>query len=265
MRTARLKFAMFGTLALIIGASTLFFAAITTLVGGFSLFSTILLAIVFNLAQWLTAPYLIDRMYKAKEAAESDQPRLYRMVRSICQRTGIAPPRIMIADMQIPNAFAYGSPVAGKRIAVTRQLLNTLEEEEVEAVIGHEIGHLKHRDTQVMMFASVLPVIFFYLGYSLMLSGGYGRNQRNAGSAALIGITAMAAYYVLSLSVLGLSRLREYTPTCMRWSTSMMGRGSSQRVSQRLWSPQVGARLGRGTNRAQAHSELYSSATPSPL
>jgi heat shock protein HtpX len=121
-------------------------------------------------------------------------------------------PRVMIANIPIPNAFAYSSPIAGSRIAVTNTLLRTLEEEEIEAVIGHELGHLKHRDVQIMMFASVLPAIFYYIGFSLLLSslfGGYGQ-RRNSGGAALIGIASMAIYWVLSLFVLGLSRFREY-------------------------------------------------------
>ena len=206
----QLKLAMFGTLALLIGISTLFFSAVLTVAGGFSLFPMIFLVVAINLVQWLIAPYLIDRLYHAKEVSESEHPGLYRMVRSICQKTNFPLPRIMLANIPIPNAFAYGSPIAGRRVAVTTELLKTLEEEEVEAVVGHEIGHLKNRDTQIMMFASVLPAIFFYLGYSLMLSGRFGGRDRNAGSAVLIGIAAMALYWVLSLFVMGLSRLREY-------------------------------------------------------
>ncbi|MCP8317646.1 MAG: M48 family metalloprotease, partial [archaeon] len=73
-------------------------------------------------------------------------------------------------------------------------------------------GHLKHRDVQIMMFASVLPAIFYFIAYSFMLSawfGGYG-GRRDNGLAILIGLASMVIYWILSLFVLGLSRLREY-------------------------------------------------------
>ncbi len=117
----------------------------------------------------------------------------------------------MIADMPLPNTFAYGSPIAGSRVAVTTGLLKELEDEEVEAVLGHELGHLKHRDVQVMMFASVLPAIFYFVGYSFLTSSMYGgSNKDEGGASALIGIASIAIYWVLTLFVLGLSRLREY-------------------------------------------------------
>jgi heat shock protein HtpX len=83
----------------------------------------------------------------------------------------------MIADIPIPNAFAYSSPIAGSRVAVTKGLLKSLDEEEIEAVVGHELGHLKHRDVQVMMFVSILPAVFYFIGYSMLLSSLFGRRD----------------------------------------------------------------------------------------
>ncbi|MCX8171164.1 MAG: M48 family metalloprotease, partial [Candidatus Bathyarchaeota archaeon] len=81
-------------------------------------------------------------------------------------------------------------------------------------VIGHEIGHLKHRDVQVMMFVSLLPAIFYYIGYSLIWSSTYysGRRDRGGNGAllALIGVLSIAVYWILTLFTLYLSRLREY-------------------------------------------------------
>ncbi|MCX8191703.1 MAG: zinc metalloprotease HtpX, partial [Nitrososphaerales archaeon] len=183
---------------------------ILSLVNALSFYTLIFFVVAINLIQWLIAPYLIDAMYRVKEISEAENPKIYNMVRRICQRTRFPIPKVMIANIPIPNAFAYGSPIAGRRVAVTTELLKTLEDEEVEAVLAHEIGHLKHRDVQIMMFASVLPAIVYYIGYSLMISGMYERRSREGGGALLIGIAAMALYWVLSLFVMGLSRLREY-------------------------------------------------------
>jgi heat shock protein HtpX len=104
--------------------------------------------------------------------------------------------------------------LTGSRVAVTQGLLQNLDNGEVEAVIGHELGHLKHRDVQVMMVVSFLPALFYYIGYSMMLSGMFGgnTNRKNGGGGnnALFGIAFMAFSWVLTLFTLYLSRLREY-------------------------------------------------------
>jgi len=127
--------------------------------------------------------------------------------------------------MAIPNAFAYASPLTGSRVAVTTGLLETLETEEVEAVIGHELGHLKHKDVQVMMFVSILPSIFYFIGYSMLLSSMFsGRNSRDNGGGAIIGIISIFLYWILTLFTLYLSRIREYFAD--RHSASIVEDGS---------------------------------------
>ena len=210
MSLLKLRLSMLATLAILIGISTLFFTVILTLIGSLNFIVLLALVIVWNLLQWLVAPYLIEAIYRVKEADQRTYGKLYAMLRRICDRSRMAMPKLMIANIPIPNAFAYGSPLAGRRVAVTRELLNVLEDEEVEAVLAHEVGHLKHRDVQLMMFASVLPAIFYYIGYSLMISAMWGGRDRNAGGAALIGFASLAIYWLLTLLVMGLSRLREY-------------------------------------------------------
>ncbi len=212
MSLVKLRLSMVGTLAFLIGLSTLFFAVILSLVGSLNIILLVSFVIIFNLIQWLIAPYMIDAMYKVKEISRKDNLKLYDMVENLSKKAKMKMPKVMIAKIPIPNAFAYGSPIAGRRLAVTEKLLDTLEDEEVEAVIGHELGHLKHRDVQIMMFASVLPAIFYFIGYSLMMSAWFGgyRSRDNGGLAILIGLASMVIYWILSLFVLGLSRLREY-------------------------------------------------------
>jgi len=210
MSLVKLRLSMLGTLAFIIALSTLFFTVVLSLIGTFNILATTFFVLVFNLAQWLFAPYIIDALYRAREVAKSEEPRLHETVERLSQKSGIKKPRVMIANIPLPNAFAYGSPIAGTRVAVTTGLLDKLEYEEVEAVLGHELGHLKHRDVQVMMFVSVLPALFYYLGYSFLLSSSYGRREERGSGAALIGLASIAIYWILTLFVLQLSRLREY-------------------------------------------------------
>jgi len=205
----KLRLSMFGTLALIFGLSTGFLMVVLLVTGTFNIFTLPIFVVGFNLVQWLIAPYIIDAIYRVKEVSRSEESNLYNTVERLSSRSGIKMPRVMIADIPIPNAFAYGSPLAGSRVAVTKGLLNKLEDEEVEAVIGHELGHLKHRDAQIMMLASLLPAMFYYIGYSLLYAPR-GRDEGRGSLLGAMGVGSVLLYWVLSFLVLGLSRLREY-------------------------------------------------------
>jgi heat shock protein HtpX len=206
----KLRLSMAGTLAIIFGLSTLVLAVIMSLAGVFDIVTLGILVVVINIAQWLLAPYLVGALYRVRELSENENPQLHQTVKNLSMKSGISKPKLMLAKIPLPNAFAYGSPLSGNRIAVTQGLLDTLDEGEVEAVVGHELGHLKHRDVQVMMVVSFLPALFYYIGFSLMLSGMYQGQRKNEGSSALIGIAFMAFSWILNLFTLYLSRLREY-------------------------------------------------------
>jgi len=215
MSMLKLRMTMVGTLAVMIGLSTLFFTVVLSLLGVFDILSLGLFVVFFNVLQWVIGPYLIEVLYRVKKVSRNEEPQLHEMVDRISQKSGIKTPQLMLAQIPLPNAFAYGSPLTGSKIAVTTGLLNTLDSGEVEAVVGHELGHLRHRDVQVMMFVSILPALFYYVGYSLMWSsflyGGRSSRDRGNGSlAALIGFASMAFYFVLTLFSLYFSRLREY-------------------------------------------------------
>ena len=210
MNLWKLRVSMVGTLAIIIGLSTLVFTLILTLFSTFDLITLGVLVVIFNIIQWLLSPYIIDAIYRTRELPESENPKLHELVEKLSMKSGIKKPKLMISQIPIPNAFAYGSPIAGNRVAVTSGLLKALETEEVEAVIGHELGHLKHRDVQIMMFVSLLPALLYYIGYSLLLSSMFRSRREEGGGSALLGIGFMLFSWVLNLFILYLSRLREY-------------------------------------------------------
>ena len=153
---------MAATLAIIIGLSTLVFTIVLSLAGVFDLVTLGILVVVFNIVQWLIAPYLIGALYKVRALPESENPTLHQAVSDLSRKSGISTPKLMIAQIPLPNAFAYGSPLSGSRVAVTQGLLTNLNPGEVEAVLGHELGHLKHKDVQLMMALSFLPALFLY-------------------------------------------------------------------------------------------------------
>jgi heat shock protein HtpX len=217
---------MAGTLAIIFGLSTLVFTVIMSLAGVFDILTLAIVVVSFNIIQWLISPYLVGAIYKVRELPENENPQLHQMVGNLSKKAQISKPKLMLAQIPLPNAFAYGSPLTGNRVAVTQGLLKTLNDDEVEAVLGHELGHLRHRDVQVMMVVSFLPALFYYIGFSLMLSSMYGGRRNDSGGATLIGVGFMIFSWVLNLFTLHLSRLREYYAD--RHSVSVVDNGAQK-------------------------------------
>lgn len=213
----KLRLSMIGVWALITGLATLILTAILLYLGFpvIGVYGILGFVVAFHFLQWLIGPYIVNAIYHVRELRPGEYPWLREAVERISARSGLKqPPKLMIAEMDLPNAFAYGSPLTGNMVAVTRGLLRTLDPEEVEAVIGHELGHLKHRDMIVMMMISLIPALIYYIGYSLYLSGwlGGGRSREGGGGglAILIGMLLIAVSFIFNLFVYYMSRLREY-------------------------------------------------------
>lgn len=217
---------MAATLAVIIGLSTLVFTVVLMYLGIFDIVTLGVIVVAINIVQWLVAPYLVGAIYKVRKIAESENPELHQIVNNLSQKCGITKPQLMLAQIPLPNAFAYGSPLSGSRVAVTQGLLTTLNTGEVEAVLGHELGHLRHKDVQVMMAVSFLPALFMYIGYSFMFSSMTSGVKKQGGNGAIIGIGFMAFSWVLNLFTLYLSRIREYYAD--RNSVSVVDNGATK-------------------------------------
>ncbi len=212
----KLRFAMLGTLAAIIGLATLVLMAILSWFGA-SLGIHVILGIVvaFHILQWLIAPYIINAIYHVRPIKAHEYPWLHEAVSRISAASGLnTKPKLMLAEIDLPNAFAYGNPITGNFVAVTRGLLSTLPREEVEAVIGHELGHIKHKDVMFMIAISIIPALIYYLGHVLYYSGWLGsmaRDQRGGGALLiLIGVGLMVLSFIFNIFVFYFSRLREY-------------------------------------------------------
>ncbi len=209
-------------------ASMLLVAAATVLVGiglvglvvqllGYALGPLVLAGLVaaFMVIQWLFSPLIINAVYGVREAGP-ELSWLREEVARLARLSGLRrPPKLVVADMDAPNAFAYGSPLFGNYVAVTRGLLRLLPRDEVTAVIGHEIGHLKHRDVVAILALATIPVAVYFLGRALMLYaiwGGGGRERNNSSPLALLAIGAalVALGVLIHLVVQHFSRLREY-------------------------------------------------------
>ncbi len=168
-----------------------------------SIFGLIAFVVLMNLITYLISPYMIKFIYRVKEDEE-----IQKYVDEIKEKLGYKGKIIgAIADVDFPNAFAFGNILSGKYVAVTSSLKEIMGEEELKAVIGHEIGHHMHRDNLIMLLFGILPSILFYIGYSLLL--GSNDRERNIVLLAL-GIFSILVSFIIQILVLAFSRLREY-------------------------------------------------------
>jgi len=181
-------------------------------VGGFVLYTALAVGLVF--LQYLIGPTMVSWIMKVKYVSEKDQPELHRMIGELAAEAGIGKPKVCISELPLPNAFAFGRTRADARVCVTRGMMNLLNRDELRAVLGHEISHVKHRDMIMINLLSVLPMICYYIAISFMFSGMFGGRGRGGGQGGnilpLIGLGMLVLYFITNLLVLYGSRIREY-------------------------------------------------------
>ncbi len=178
-------------------------------VGGGFVYFAIILALVFLGFQYLIGPSIVGRTMKVKWVSEEEEPELHRMVAELADGAHIPKPKVGISQLPIPNAFAFGRTRWDSRVCVTQGILNLLDKDELRAVLGHEISHIKHRDMMIITLLSAIPLILYFIALSTMFSGMGGRRE-GGGYALLIGLGAMVMYFITNLLVLYGSRIREY-------------------------------------------------------
>lgn len=219
----KLRVSMIGSIALVIGISTLILTAVLSLLTydyDLSASNILTISLLFvvgaHVIQWLASPWIVEALYKVKPADAAGDKWISEMIERVARSSGLSkPPKAMISGMGVPNAFAYGNFLSGYRIAVTQGLIDNLPREEVEAVVAHEVGHVKHKDVEIMMVISILPALIYWLGRLLIYSGLYtsGRSREGRSApvlAAFVGMALMAVSFLTNLAILYVSRLREH-------------------------------------------------------
>ena len=170
--------------------------------GGPSFYVILGLGVIF--IQYLAGPKLVEMSMGVHSVSESEAPELHQMIEELAREAGLPKPKVGISDMNIPNAFAYGRSKRSGHICVTRGIMNILDKEELKAVLGHEMSHIKHNDVIITTVVSAIPLVCYYVAMSFLFS----RNDNDGG--AILGILALVAYFVGQLLVLAISRIREY-------------------------------------------------------
>lgn len=164
-------------------------------------------AIWFSIAivtlQFLLSPFITDIIFKIRWMRPDEAPELAAYLVNLCAKRNMPVPRVGIIEDGNPNAFTYGHVPGDARLVITRGLMEMLSPEELQAVVAHEVGHIRHYDFIVMSFAALVPMLLYVI-YAWV------RGQRSNQLALVIGIGAYIAYIASQFIVLMLSRVREY-------------------------------------------------------
>jgi len=191
-----------GIVSLIIGiaygiASPTFYMGFITVVTAIAIFFQI--AMASTIVKWTT---------HTRDLAPGENKFLDETVARLSKKAGITPPKLGMVEDHTPNAFVFGLTQAGAQLSVHRGLLEQLNKVEIEAVLAHEIGHIKNRDCMYMTFLSVIPLIAYWGMH--MLYFGRGGGKKGGGVIILIGLLSLMVYGITSLLIKKVSRIREF-------------------------------------------------------
>src|SRR6267378_3220812 len=177
-------------------------------------------------ALWIFIAYkfhqsMIDAVTGGREVTRQEQPRLYNLLENLCISRGITMPKLKVIEDDSLNAFATGMNDKQYSVTVTSGLINSLDDAEIEAVLGHELTHIRNGDVRMLVIAVIIAgaiAFFAELVFRLMFQGGFSwrgsrssSDRKGAGIAILIAIALIAVAWVLSIVIrFALSRKREY-------------------------------------------------------
>ncbi len=187
-----------------------------------------LFAIVMNFGSYWYSDKIVLKMYHAREVTESENPQLYNIVRSLAMRARLPMPKVYIVDTSMPNAFATGRDPKHAAVAATTGIMNLLTPEELEGVLGHEMAHVKNRDTLISAVAAtiagVITMIATWVRWAAIFGGIGGRDSDGANN--IVGFIALAIVAPLAATIiqLAISRSREFAADA-----------EGARISQKPW------------------------------
>lgn len=178
------------------------------------MFLALAFAAVMNFVSYFYSDKIALAMYRAKPITREELPRAYAAVERLTQKIGIPMPKMYLIPTESPNAFATGRNPAHASVAVTHGILQLLNDEELEGVLAHELGHVNNRDILISSVAATIAgaiTMLASMGRWAMIFGGYERNDRdNRGGGLAALFMLIVAPIAASLIQLAVSRSREY-------------------------------------------------------
>ncbi len=200
--------------AFLLTALTLLLMFVGRIFGGQNgMLIALIFAAVLNFVSYFFSDKIALAMYRAKPVSREELPRVYQVVERLSQKIGIPMPKIYVIPSDSPNAFATGRNPNHASVAVTQGILGLLNDEELEGVLAHELGHVRNRDILISSIAATVAGAITYLAEMArwgMIFGGYERDRDSRGGgfgALLMLILAPIAAMLIQLAV---SRSREY-------------------------------------------------------
>jgi heat shock protein HtpX len=173
-----------------------------------------ILSVAFNFGTYFFSDKLALSMYRAQPVTREQLPRVYQVVERLSAKQGLPMPSVYVIPSESPNAFATGRNPRHASVAVTHGILNLLDDEELEGVLAHELGHVRNRDILTSSIAATLAgaiTMLARMGYWASLFGGYGdRDDRDRGGGLTGLFMLILAPIAATLIQLAISRSREY-------------------------------------------------------
>lgn len=206
-RDAGLSGRIFLTWALLLLVYLAFMAILMAL--GLPYFFIIFIAIAMGLVQYFFSDKLVLMSTGAKIVEYDEQPGLHQTIERLCMEAEIPKPRIAVMHSPMPNAFATGRSPSNAVVAVTDSIMQTLNREELEAVLAHELSHIKNRDILTMTIASFVAMIASMIMNNFLFASIFsGREQ--GGAWIIAGIAAAVVWVIATILMMALSRYREF-------------------------------------------------------
>jgi len=166
---------------------------------------------LMNFGSYWFSDKIVLMMYRAKEAKQSEYPKLYKVVKEIAKLSNLPMPKVYIIPTNSPNAFATGRNKKHAAVAATEGILKLLDENELKGVIAHEFAHINNRDILISTVAGTIAGIISYIGNMFMWSSMFGgRDDDRGGNFISLIFLAIITPIVASLIQLAISRSREY-------------------------------------------------------
>lgn len=170
-----------------------------------------IIASAMILAQWYFSDKIVLWSSGAKIVSKEEYPRLHEIVERLSTNNGLPKPKVAMVNSSVPNAFATGKSPKSSLVAVTTGILDVLDNDELEAVIGHELSHVRSRDVLVLTLASVFSTVAWYLVRFGLFGGLQTRNRNTAGTSAIVMLVAITTWVVSFLIIRAISRYREFS------------------------------------------------------
>ncbi len=178
------------------------------------LYMGLTLAVVMNFAGYFFSDKIALAMYSAQPVSPTENPDVYQrlapVVENLTRRMGLPMPKMYVIPEQSPNAFATGRNPNHSSVAVTAGILQLMSDSELEAVLGHELGHVKHRDILISSVAATLAAAITFMARMAFWFGGSGRDDDNRGGAMGGLLMLILAPIAAMLIQMAISRSREY-------------------------------------------------------